>query len=177
MMHPHPRNQRGIALATSLIFLIVITLLGLVAVRTSTTELKLAHNEQTRVEAMETAQSVIDAVLAGNGNLPVRADTNYMLCHDSGDAGNQANCPDTNPGLTLASTGSSRIFNKGVYAEVRRLQPETAPVPDALMSSMARFGAASFAVRGQYDRGEVGLGAADIEQGIIKLVPKPERTN
>ncbi|MES1944137.1 putative Tfp pilus assembly protein [Salinisphaera sp. PC39] len=171
-----PARQRGIALATALIFLVVITVLGLVAVRSSTTELRLAHNEQTRVEALQTAQAVVDAVLAGTGNLPVRPGDDYRLCHDSGDAGTQTQCPAEDAGLTLAGSDSG-LFAKGIYAEVRRLPPETAPVPGALLTSMDKFTTASFAVRGEYARGEAGLGAADIEQGIIRVVPRARRTN
>lgn len=171
-----PPRQEGIALATALIFLLVITVLGLVAVRSSTTELQLARNEQTRVEAMETAQAVVDAVIAGTGNLPVRPGDDYLLCYDSGD-GTQTQCTEGAAGLSLAGTGDSALFDKGIYAEVRRLAPETTPVPAALLTSMDKFTAASFAVRGQYARGEAGLGAADIEQGLIKIVPRSERTN
>jgi hypothetical protein len=32
-----------------------------------------------------------------------------------------------------------------------------------------------FGVRGQYARGEEGLGAADIEQGILSLAPRNAR--
>lgn len=173
---PRPARERGIALVTALMFLIVITVLGLVAVRNSTTELQLAHNEQSRVEALQMAQAVVDAIIAGSGNLPVRPGTDYRICYDSG-AGTHDQCPAEEATLTLATDEDSSLFDQGVYAEVRRLAPETTPVPGALLTSMDKFSAASFAARGQYARGEAGLGAADIEQGLIKLVPRSRRTN
>lgn len=169
MMRTRVADQQGVALASALIFLLVITLLGLVAARTSTTELQLARNVQTRVSAMQTAQSVVDAVVSDNGNLPLGLDANELLCYGSGNSECTGN-------LTLPASVTA-AFSQGIAAEVRRLPPATAPAPGALLTSLSHFGVASFAVRGQFDRGQAGLGAADIEQGVIKLVPKPARTN
>lgn len=172
------RGQAGIALATALIFLVVITILGLVAMRSSTTELQLARNQQNRVEAMETAQAVVDAVIADDTNTPVTTNPDYLRCFDSGDAGGQDQCPGADSGLVLGPTtdnGVDSIFQHGIYAEVRRLDPAESPVPATFMTSMDKFTTASFAVRGQYARGAAGLGAADIEQGLLKLVPKSAR--
>lgn len=188
--HP-PAAQRGIALATALIFLVVITILGLVAVRSSTTELRLAHNAQVRVEALQAAQAVVDAVLANPANLPVSADPNYLRCYDAGAHGSQKDCPSESAGLVLpaqetviaadAPAGecdpNASLFQSGVYAEAQRLPPEDVPVPGAFLTSMDKFHMAAFSVRGQYACGNTGLGSADIEQGVLKLVPNVERIN
>ena len=200
--------QRGIALATALIFLVVITVLGLVAVRSSTTELRLASNEQVRVEALQTAQSVVDAVLAVPANTPVNGNIDYRRCFSSGGGGTQTACPNEDAGLTLASheppeddeggnegggenggnggdNGANgndcaldaNLFETGVYAEARRLAPANVPVPGQLLTSMDKFEAAGFSIRGQYACGNSGLGSADIEQGLLILVPKLDRVN
>lgn len=172
-----PPRQRGIALATALIFLVVITLLGLVAMRTSTTELRLARNEQVRMEAMQTAQSVVDTVLADSDNFPLTMDLDAPHCFASGGGDIQALCPPEQTQLTLSGPDQPLppLFQKGIHAEVRRLPPDRAPLPGGLLTSMARFSGAAFAVRGQYSRSQAGQGAADIEQGVIKLVPRQER--
>lgn len=184
--------QRGIALATALIFLVVITILGLVAVRSSTTELQLANNAQVSVEALQNAQAVVDAVIQDPDNLPVNGALNYMRCYSSGDNGSQKQCPEDNSGLTLPTLGDASggddggdtsgecdpaagPFQTGTYAEARRVPPADVPVPAALLTSMDKFQIATFSVRGQYACGKSGLGAADIEQGVIKLVPKHAR--
>lgn len=169
--------QRGVALATALIFLVVITLLGLVAMRTSTTELRLARNEQVRMEAMQTAQSVVDKVLADSDNFPLTMDPDTPHCFVSGGGDVQAVCPPEQAQLTLSGPDQPLppLFQKGIHAEVRRLPPDRAPLPGGLLTSMAKFSGAAFAVRGQYSRGQAGQGAADIEQGVIKLVPRQER--
>lgn len=187
----HHTSQRGVALATALIFLVVITMLGLVAVRSSTTELRLAHNEQIRVEALETAQAVVDSVLDNPANLPVNSNLNYLACFDSGGRGTHVPCPTDKATLQLTrneqvvqpTTPSGEcdpnadIFASGIYAEAKRLPPEDVPVPGALLTSMDKFHTAAFSVRGQYACGNTGLGSADIEQGVLKLVPNIDRIN
>lgn len=186
-----PARQHGIALATALIFMVVITILGLVAVRSSTTELRLAHNAQVRVEALQAAQAVVDSVISNPANLPVSADPDFLLCYDSGANGSHKACPSEHAGLVLATPQNltvasapagecdpqASLFQSGVYAEARRLPPEDVPVPGAFLTSMDKFHMAAFSVRGQYACGNTGLGSADIEQGVLKLVPNVERIN
>ena len=54
---PSPDRQQGVALAISMILLVVITLLGLSAVRFTVNDLKIASNEQVRVTAAQASQS------------------------------------------------------------------------------------------------------------------------
>ena len=189
----NPARQQGIALATALIFLVVITILGLVAVRSSTTELRLASNEQIRIESLQVAQAIVDSVIANPANLPLNSDINYFRCFDSGANGSQTACPADNPGLTLptqpdgaAPAGgtpagecdpNAGIFQTGVYAESRRVPPADVPVPAAMLTSMDKFHMAAFSVRGQFACGNTGLGSADIEQGVLRLVPNADRIN
>lgn len=177
-----PREQRGVALATALVFLVILTLLGIFSMRASTIELRLARNEQARIEAQETAQAIVDAVLANPANLPANSNTRYFLCFESANAGTQTACPLEQTGLGLAplTDGSAtetqrQIFDSGVYAEARRLPPADAPLPAQTLNSADKLTGVAFGVRGQYARGEEGLGAADIEQGILLLVPRNPR--
>lgn len=166
------RTQQGVALATALIFLVVITLVGLVAMRSSVVELRLARNNQFEIEATQKAQAIVDAVLAEPADLSTDLAPGDTKCYASG-----TNAP------TACSTASAAdlldpqnaLFQSGVYAEVRRMPPAQVPLPGPLLTSMDKFTAAAFAVRGQYDQAAAGLGAADIEQGVIKLVPRSPR--
>lgn len=194
-LHSPDHRQHGIALATALIFLVVITLLGLVAVRSSTIELQLASNAQSGVEALQTAQAVVDAVIQDPANLNINRGLNYMRCYDSGTGGSQQKCPTANSGLVLPTpdgesggdaSGTTENgecdpnagpFQTGIYAEAKRLPPAQAPVPAALLTSMDKFHVTRFSVRGQYACGKSGLGAADIEQGVVILVPNVGRVN
>lgn len=180
----HPTHtQSGIALATALIFLVVITLLGLVAVRSSTIELQLASNAQSGVEALQTAQAVVDAVIQNPANLPVNQNLEQMRCYGSAEKCESPELvlptPDGEPSSTVSDQCDPNAgpFQTGIYAEVKRLPPAQAPVPAALLTSMDKFHTVRFSVRGQYACGKAGLGAADIEQGIMKLVPNLSRIN
>ncbi|HET7797678.1 MAG TPA: PilX N-terminal domain-containing pilus assembly protein, partial [Nevskia sp.] len=60
--HGSPRRQQGAALATALLILIVLTLLGLAAMRGSRLELRLSQNAESRVNALQSAQAIADGV-------------------------------------------------------------------------------------------------------------------
>lgn len=167
-----PRRQGGVALAIALIFLVVITLVGLVAMRSSVVELRLAQNTQFEIEATQKAQAVIDAVVAEAENFSVGLQPGESSCYNSGSDAptdcDQSGKPD------LLNQGKP-LFQTGVYVEVRRLPPARVPLPAPTLTSLDKFSAASFAVRGQYNQAEAGLGAADIEQGVIRIVPSSSR--
>lgn len=77
---PSPHRQRGAALAVALILLIVLTLLGVAAVRTTQTELRLAQNAESRSTARQQAESLISVVLSDDKNTPVNDDAGYRAC-------------------------------------------------------------------------------------------------
>ena len=56
------RRQRGAALATSLLFLVIMTLLGLAAMRSGTIGLRLSQNEGSRLDAQQNAQTLLEAI-------------------------------------------------------------------------------------------------------------------
>lgn len=60
-------RQRGAVLIVSLIMLVVMTLLGLAAINSSTINLKIINNMQTRQEAMSAAQMAVNQVLSSGG--------------------------------------------------------------------------------------------------------------
>lgn len=161
IMQPGP-PPRGIALVTALIFLIVITLLGLSSMRLSSTELKMAQNDQARVSALETAQAAVDAVSNDPTATPVSDFGSTMRCYGTG-------CAD--PTITL----SGALFSQGVYASATRAVPFESPVVDSLMTSSDKFSMAAFTLQGSFDRSAEGMGAARIEQGHLELIPKETR--
>jgi type IV pilus assembly protein PilX len=75
-MHSHPRKQRGIALVIGLILLVIITLLAVVGMNMSNSELASATSEQLRLRAFQAAetgvehglQDVIDGTLVGTSS-------------------------------------------------------------------------------------------------------------
>ena len=169
------RRQRGAALATSLIFLILITLLAVAALRNSTLDQKLAENEQVKVEAQQLAQAAVEAVGTDESFFPVVAGTAFASCVNSlsGLAAAAVACPSGADALSL----SGSLFSSDLFIEVWRLEPETFPMQRAFQTSGAKFGLAGFGIRARTDRSEYGLGIADLEQGQLRLVRKDARVN
>ncbi|MFN2301843.1 MAG: PilX N-terminal domain-containing pilus assembly protein, partial [Gammaproteobacteria bacterium] len=80
-MHTKTANrQRGAALITALIFLVIITMLSLTAMRSSMMELRQASNDETRVAAFESAMAVLDAVLDTPASMPVVGEVGDRSC-------------------------------------------------------------------------------------------------
>lgn len=60
------KKQDGAALFIALVFLVIITLIGVTSMRTSTLELLMAVNEQSRRLALDSAASATDAIVHSN---------------------------------------------------------------------------------------------------------------
>ena len=69
MPHKILPGQRGVALITSLIILVVLTLIGVTAINMTSLEEKMAYNDQERYRAEYSAESIIRN-LATQNNLP-----------------------------------------------------------------------------------------------------------
>ena len=72
------RRQRGAALATALLILIVLTLLGLAAMRSSRLELKLSQNAESRVNARQSAQAIADGITQVDANLAIGSGPGFL---------------------------------------------------------------------------------------------------
>lgn len=71
-------RQSGAALATTMFFMLVITLLGLAAMRSGKTDLSLALNEESRMQALQSADSLLHALLDDRNNLAVLPGSGYV---------------------------------------------------------------------------------------------------
>lgn len=182
-----PHHQRGAALATALFFLVVITILGLAAMRAGQNDLRLALNEETRITAVQRAQSLLEALLEHDeDNLVVRQGSGYVQnCFLSGelDATSLKNRQDFEcPGaLVDVSVIPGGTLKRNAYTLIRRETiggSDFAPV-SALRrgDSGERFRLASFTVLAGYDRTSVSrasgasesgnFGAAEVSQGTF----------
>ncbi len=168
-------GQKGAALAISLLILIVLTLLGIAAMRSSRLELRLSQNAESRVNALQSAQAIADGVTQSDANLSVSAGAGYVACYKPSDSAKQ---PDTLPFACVAPTLSAPL-NAYTYAQVLREAPEfltTATLRGAGNSSRS-YDFARFTVTGGYDHSADSFGAAEIVQGVLKLHSKPQGVN
>ena len=74
-----PARQRGVVLVFALIFLAAIALISMTLMQTSTMELRMAGNEQERVETLQKIQAIIDQIVDDEDYFPVLA-TGTLIC-------------------------------------------------------------------------------------------------
>jgi hypothetical protein len=198
-LHQHASHclispQRGAALATALFFLVVITILGLAAMKAGQNDLRLALNEETRITAVQRAQSLLESMLEHDGeNLAVRQGSGYVQnCYvsvklDTTSLKNRQNfeCPSA---LVDATVIPSTTLADNAYTLIRRESvggSDFAPVAALRRGdSGERFRLASFTVLAGYDRtsasrssssGDSGnFGAAEVSQGTFIKVDTVE---
>ena len=179
-------TQRGAALATALFFLVILTLLGLAAMRSGNIDLRLAQNEGSRLDAQQNAQTAIESIMSGYlAALTVLPGSGYLQSCKIGNGLNATalsqqqgfSCPsDKVVDALLPNTN----YQQYLYLSVRREQingGDYAPV-SALREgdSGASYDLASFTLTGGYDRiaSSEGLaqGGAEIVQGVYVKVAK-----
>jgi hypothetical protein len=158
--------QRGAILVTALIFLAVITMLGVTSMRSSTIGVRMAHNEESRFTAMETAQAISEAIVSTPAAAPVIGDPGFTIC-TAGEMG----CDLYGVPLPAGYVGNS-VAAGHLSARVERMAPSEKPPPRGLESSLDKFSTASFRVISTYDRGDEGLGRAQLVEGVLVLVPR-----
>ena len=176
-MNRTPAKQRGAALAIALLMLVIITLLGVAAVRATQVELKLTQNAESRMTAIQGAESMVSFVTNGT-NLPVDGNENFTACVRA------ANVTDTATTLACAtptidmSQATAPLQAHG-YAFVRRELPlfvEVGVLREAELSAK-NYDFARFTVTGGYDRSGDSMSAAEIIEGTLKLHTKVSGVN
>jgi len=171
------QRQRGAALAIALLMLVIITLLGVAAVRVTQVELRLSQNAESRMAAMQAAESMLS--LATNGtNLPVDGDAGFTACVLPAVVSTESFTCGT--GATRIDTGlAPDSLQRFGYALVRREAPlfvEVNVLREAQLSAK-NYDFARFTVTGGFDRSSDSLSAAEIIEGTLKLHSKVSGVN
>jgi len=166
-------RQRGAALFTALMFLIILTLISLAAMRTSTLELRMASNQESKLTAFQTTQAITDATIAETDNVKVFGEVGRRICTgaDADDTPDGIDCDEY--GIALADdVYADQIADGQVKIAVTRLSPLERPAPRALGTSAAVFSVAAFQVDVDYDATDVGLSRGRIVEGVMVLISK-----
>jgi type IV pilus assembly protein PilX len=146
-------RQNGAALLVALSFLVVITLISVAAMRSSTTELRLASNHEASVAALEVAQSAIDAALN---------DPDFFIF--TGVTGTE----NSTTGGDFTISGVTEFS----HAAVTITEGATKNPPRGLGLSADKFQGTEFYMSSTYDNLDAKRGQAQVEQGIVLIVPK-----
>jgi hypothetical protein len=156
------RGGRGTVLLVCLLVLLLLALLGTTVARSSLLHLQMAGNDENRLNALQQAMAVVDAVLETGAGMELSAQVGYRACTA------QAGWPPCDAGLVLPATLSQPAGR--LDALVERLAPLAMRMPrlsEETASSTVFYRVASFEVRGVYDGSAADLGRAAVTQGVL----------
>lgn len=159
--YPSQAKQRGVALAICLIMLLLLTIIGITAMRSSIFEMRMARNEESRIRAFERAQSIIDSVISNVSNLQ-GAEIGDTYC-----TSNMSGC--TNTGVALSSDLTAGVYGSRSRAKVT-FSSCLDDVPRRLNVSEDEFDSANFMVESEYNAIADQQGRSAIAQGILMII-------
>lgn len=162
-------RQRGAVLIVSLLFLLLLTLIATTASRTSTFELKMAGNEQSRIEATQKAMAVVHAIESDSDNTPIVGNIGYKICA-TGVSGGGCNESIINlsSAVTTVQSGASLSYN---VTRKGPLETDAPTMDEDQASSASAFKVARYEVTASYDGSGAGMGSAEIVQGVLVKIP------
>jgi len=159
--------QQGAVLVVAIIMLLVMAIFAFSAIRFTNLERKMGSNEEHRITAFQSAQSVADAITSNPANTIVAGAS--KICTASA---RLANCSATSTITIPDAYLASLVATGDVSASVELTGNPPPPRSASRGSSLTNFAAASFTVTGNYDRSGAGLGQEQISQGLILIFPK-----
>lgn len=168
---PQAAKQRGAALAVALVMLVVLTLLGIAAVRATQQELRLAQNAEGRVSAQQSAESMIGLVLDNDAYLPLNDDDGFTACFVGGDNPPLAPFACASSDTEISLTSALESLQDDGYLRVQRQAPlfvEVNVLRDA-QNSQRGYDFARYAITGGFDRSSDGFSAAEITESRLIL--------
>lgn len=163
------RQQQGAALVVALLFLVLISLVAITGAETSTLQLQMAGNEQSRVEAQQQAMAVIDAIIDDTDNAPIVGGIGFKICDT---AATDASCDLKE--ITLASSVTTVPTGVDVEYFVTRVGPLEVDAPsmsEELASSASAYKFARQEITASIDGTDARLGNSVIVQGIQVRIP------
>jgi hypothetical protein len=159
-----PSRQRGVVLFVSLIMIVVIGMLTLSLMGMSRIEMRMANNEEARINGLQIAQAMLDVAVSDSKMTPVVGGADYRMC-----LGDQTDC-DMEIGSTPPDEINAHITGDALsFAAIRTDPPLRPPIRGSGWS--VSFVAAPFRLRATYDRTEDGQGFAEVEQGLEIMIP------
>lgn len=161
------RREGGATLLIALVLMALVTVGAAATLRFSTSGLRVAVNEELRADALQNAQSLVDAVLAVPANVTLDGAVDQTHCV-AGVTGCTYNT------LVLDDAHAAKIFARPDSVGsvlVRRLGPEASTPPRGAGYSAVRFQASFLQVEASYDGTAGGWGSAAVTEGVAVIVP------
>lgn len=163
-------KSSGAVLLLAMVFLLLIAMIAASVMQTSAVELQMAGNDQFREEAFQKAQGIASAISQRKENFPITGPIDYMLCANSAaTVGCSADLPPLDSAIVAVPPGvrlSYSVHRQGPAL----LKALPFRIDQGRVSSSLAYDAAVFETRVQVDGSAVGLGSAQVAQGIAIMV-------
>lgn len=162
------QTQGGATLLIALVLVALLTVGAAATLRFSTSGLRVVVNEELRSDALQNAQSLVDAVLAVPGNIALSLGVDETNCV-AGVSGCDQNT------LILDDAKAQTIFKREDSVGsvlVRRLGPNASTPPRGAGYSAVRFQASFLQVESSYDGTAGGWGRSAVNEGIAVIIPQ-----
>ena len=162
-------KQRGAALIVSLLFLLLITLLATTGAETSTLQLQMAGNEQSRVEAQQRVMAILDSIIDDSDNAPVVGNIGFKICDvDAVAADCDLKVISLDTTVTTLPTGVDLDY---FVTRVGPMEIDAPTMSEVEVSSASAYKLARQEVTAFVDGVEQRLGRSTIVQGVNVRIP------
>lgn len=167
----HGREQ-GAVLLISLVFLLLLSIVAVTTMRINTLELLMSGNEQSKVEAFQKAQAIVESIDSDESNFSVQGESGYMIC--SGVHAETGGDCKTND-LLINDASTTAVLNDADYYEYDVMELYTGAVPRLSEQWATGSGDATiWDIRGYYDDRANKRGESEIVLGSMKVYPGSE---
>ena len=158
-------KQQGAVLMISAVMLVVIGMLTMSLMGMSRMEVRMATNEEFRVNAIQASQSSNEAIISNPSTTPVVGGVGYKLCTT-----NLASCDQYTLVMPTAEM-QALISEDHLSAVAFRGEPLFRNPPRGTDWSLDKFTSTTFTVQSTFDRTADGQGAAQVEEGLVVMLP------
>ena len=176
-MNTRPPVQTGAVLLLALLFLLLLSVLVTSTTHSSTLQLRMAGNEQARLQARQRVLAVLDGLLDNPDHFPSAGEVGDRICGvAAGDGSCDARLLQLRPGLVRVPAGSRLHFHVLRRGPLETDWPGTGGEPEA---DGVVYKAAHYEVVVDFDGSGAGLASSSMSRGVMVKVPaqvQPEPT-
>ena len=163
-------SNKGAVLLLAMIFLLLMAMVAGTVMQNSILAFRMAGNDQFREEAFQKAQGIASAISEAQDNFPVSGGVGYIICRDNTvTADCSADLAALDPNVVSVPAGVTIDY------QIERQGPlllETIPfrLGQGSTSSSLAYDAAIFEASVEVDGSTVGLGKAQVVQGVAIVI-------
>lgn len=166
-------RQQGVVLIVALVLLVAVMVLSLAGISTTTLELRMAANQQARVNAFQQAQGGIAAVKSNLDNFRATGIVGAVRCTADFHDGRYYDATGDVPCGASDLTAPSGLNLTHTRVAVQRLPPLLQPAPRFIETSAEKLKVATYKIDSRFDARTQRGARAEHHQGLIVTVLTP----